>query len=318
MAVRRAGLLSAVLMIMATVSARGQEEIVIGPFQKSHVWPIAGTEKLDVLLRGTFGPRLLGSEGFRYDFHRGLDIKAPKGTPVRAIADGEVRIAGQPEGYRAPLVQIRHFKPERTSCNDGGCYYSNYMSLSEVQVQQGDQVKQGDVVGLTGWSKNNFEHLDFEIRDGGPYQRHAIHPLALLPYENRTAPEIEITRFAPSPAKTIVEVRVRVPSTEADFNRLEVRLFPGPQPGAEPLDEAVYDLTQWNLRYSPKDKSPDPLEEPRFQGVDVTPLARRTTEGSYEWTIAFDKLKGVPAGGKRPSVRVRAFDVQGKSSEASR
>ena len=45
---------------------------------------------------------------YRYDFHRGVDIPKPAGTPVRAIACGKVRIAGSHPAYSDGVVQVRY------------------------------------------------------------------------------------------------------------------------------------------------------------------------------------------------------------------
>ncbi len=42
----------------------------------------------------------------RYDFHRGIDIPTPEGTPVYAIANASVRIAGSDPHYSDLLVQV--------------------------------------------------------------------------------------------------------------------------------------------------------------------------------------------------------------------
>jgi murein DD-endopeptidase MepM/ murein hydrolase activator NlpD len=96
------------------------------------------------------------------DFHKGLDLSAPTGTPVYAAADGVVTFSG-----RYPLrqsvawwrfgnvVTIKH--AER--------FVTIYAHCDEVRVRQGQTVKQGDViatVGSTGWSTNS--HLHYEVR----------------------------------------------------------------------------------------------------------------------------------------------------------
>ena len=129
--------------------------LALGPFDPSPVWPLCGRitenpppgwEKTsgcppqrwgnstfnDGPIASTFGPRLLGSQTYRFDFHRGIDIATPIGTPIFAFADGIVRIAGPSPSYRDPLVQLRHYRQGFTSCDNGAsCYYTNYMHLSD-------------------------------------------------------------------------------------------------------------------------------------------------------------------------------------------
>ena len=72
--------------------------------------------------------------------HNGVDIAAEEGTEVMAAADGQVYTTYEDEtlGY---TVVIRH---------EGG-YTTHYSSLSEdLQVQAGDTVKLGDVIGTVG------------------------------------------------------------------------------------------------------------------------------------------------------------------------
>lgn len=47
----------------------------------------------------------------RYDFHRGVDIPTPEGTPVHAIDGGSVRIAGSNPHYTDLLVQVYRSLP---------------------------------------------------------------------------------------------------------------------------------------------------------------------------------------------------------------
>ena len=96
------------------------------------------------------------------DFHAGIDMAAPTGTPILAPSDGIVAFAGryplrQNVGWwrYGNLVALRH----------GDRFITLYGHCDEVKVRGGDQVKQGDViatVGDTGWSTN--PHLHYEIR----------------------------------------------------------------------------------------------------------------------------------------------------------
>lgn len=96
------------------------------------------------------------------DFHAGIDMAAPIGTPILAPSDGIVAFSGryplrQNVGWwrYGNLVAIRH----------GENYITLYGHCDEVKVRGGDRVKQGEViatVGDTGWSTN--PHLHYEIR----------------------------------------------------------------------------------------------------------------------------------------------------------
>ena len=89
--------------------------------------------------------------------HNAIDIAAPVGTPILAMADGEVIIAktgGWNGGYGNYIV-IKHPNGTQTL----------YAHNSKNMVSVGDSVKQGDVVGLIGVTgKITGPHLHFEIR----------------------------------------------------------------------------------------------------------------------------------------------------------
>jgi murein DD-endopeptidase MepM/ murein hydrolase activator NlpD len=96
------------------------------------------------------------------DFHKGLDLSAPTGTPIYAAADGVVTYAGRyPISQSVAwwrfgnVVTIKH--AER--------FITIYAHCDAVKVKAGDTVTQGQViatVGNTGWSTN--AHLHYEIR----------------------------------------------------------------------------------------------------------------------------------------------------------
>ena len=121
------------------------------------IWPVDGK------LRSRFGPR-----GKR--FHRGIDICAPRGTPIRAVADGIVILSGKSmNGYSGygNIVIVKHKGGIKT------VYAHNKRNL----VKMFESVKAGDIiaeVGSTG--RASAPHLHFEIRDG----KKPLNPLKYL------------------------------------------------------------------------------------------------------------------------------------------
>lgn len=90
-------------------------------------------------------------------FHKGIDLAAPKGTPIYASQSGTVTYSGIKGGY-GKFIKIKH---------DGGVE-TRYGHCSELIVKKGQKVKQGDLIALvgnTGVSKGN--HVHFEIRING-------------------------------------------------------------------------------------------------------------------------------------------------------
>lgn len=96
-----------------------------------------------------------------YRPHTGVDYAADYGTPVHAVGEGEVIMAGwTKQGGRA--VKIRH----------NGTYTTVYMHLSDYGkgIRKGVKVKQGDIIGYVGSSGlATGPHLDFRFyRNGKP------------------------------------------------------------------------------------------------------------------------------------------------------
>ena len=92
--------------------------------------------------------------------HNGVDYSAPHGTPVQAIGDGVVELAGRQSGY-GNVVQVMHSHGRSTL----------YAHLSRIEVRPGQRVEQGQrigAVGATGWATG--PHLHFEFRVDGQFQ----------------------------------------------------------------------------------------------------------------------------------------------------
>lgn len=88
-------------------------------------------------------------------FHAGTDIGAPLGTPVLATRAGQV-IASELLGGYGLTVILQHGEGELET---------RYAHLSHLLVKPGEQVNQGDVIGLVGSTGNSTgPHLHFELR----------------------------------------------------------------------------------------------------------------------------------------------------------
>jgi murein DD-endopeptidase MepM/ murein hydrolase activator NlpD len=275
----------------------------------------------DAPIASPFGPRPLASENDRYDFHRGIDIATPEWTPVFAIADGEVRIAGSHPSYDDPLVQIRHFRPGQTGCGTVGCYHSNSMHLNQAVVAVGAGVSKGDLIGYTGRSASGFAHLHFEIRDApgfdafSSWQRDCIHPLEVLPYQSAATAALSFDSVDTSnPNNPIVQLSVN--TARIDVKRVDLELRdaagdPVPQPGnaADPrgynVNPSWFGMNEWNFQYSHKDSSAFPWASFGAGGVNECPYHQQHG-GSYDAHVHMDRqLAGDPLTGEFNGLELR-------------
>lgn len=92
-------------------------------------------------------------------FHNGLDLAAPNGSPILAAYDGEV-VAAAYSGTMGNYIMIDH----------GDSLYTIYMHASALYVNKGDLVVKGEkiaAVGSTG--RSTGPHLHFSVRLNGSY-----------------------------------------------------------------------------------------------------------------------------------------------------
>ncbi len=92
--------------------------------------------------------------------HLGTDFAASTGTPARTVGDGVVEFAGSQNGF-GNVIFVKHRNNTETV----------YAHLSKIMVKRGQNVNQGETIGLvgaTGWATG--PHLHFEVRVNGVQQ----------------------------------------------------------------------------------------------------------------------------------------------------
>jgi murein DD-endopeptidase MepM/ murein hydrolase activator NlpD len=109
----------------------------------------------------------------RKTLHKGLDFAGKKGAAIIAVADGVVSWAGPRSGY-GKTVEIRH----------GNGFVTRYAHNSDLKVQVGDLVRQGQEIAAMGRSgRTTGTHLHFEVIRYGQ----TVDPMKFVKAERETA-----------------------------------------------------------------------------------------------------------------------------------
>ncbi|MCF8380245.1 MAG: M23 family metallopeptidase [Bacteroidales bacterium] len=93
-----------------------------------------------------------------YKMHEGIDLTAPRGTPIFATADGIVLQAAATDGGYGNKILIDH----------GFGYKTLYGHCYKMYVKKGQRVKRGDVIGTVGSTGLSLSpHLHYEVHVNG-------------------------------------------------------------------------------------------------------------------------------------------------------
>ena len=133
-------------------------------------YPVAGNGSRSLSRVYPYG----GTYNGRLQVHHGVDLVHPMGTPLFAAADGAVLYAGNdfvtqfgPENnYYGYLVVIQHnfLSAEQLPV------FTLYGHMQQVNVQAGQVLREGDVIGTIGQSGvARGPHVHFEVRVGDPF-----------------------------------------------------------------------------------------------------------------------------------------------------
>lgn len=142
------------------IALAAQTEAGSAPSSGGWLWPLRGE------ITDGFGWRIHPVTGAR-NFHEGIDIGVPEGTPIAASRSGKVTIAEWYGGYGL-TVRVDH----------GGGLVSRYSHNSALLVKVGEAVSAGQIIARSGnTGVSTGPHLDFGIyRNGIPFD-----PMTVLP-----------------------------------------------------------------------------------------------------------------------------------------
>jgi murein DD-endopeptidase MepM/ murein hydrolase activator NlpD len=123
------------------------------------LWPVPG------YITSPYGYRRSPFTGLR-QFHSGLDIGSPMGTPIRAAMSGRVSAAGWDDGFGNYVVVSHH-----------SGYRTLYAHMSVIRVKAGAYVGTGERIGDVGSTgRSTGPHLHFTVYKNGV----TVNPRALM------------------------------------------------------------------------------------------------------------------------------------------
>ena len=133
--------------------------------EQVRVTPSACPLEGEFVLVGSFGKRRSPFTR-ELEFHPGVDLSAPVGTPIHATADGVVVFAGQ-----VPIHRSREWwrYGNLVIVENGDGFFTIFGHDDRVEVRPGQRVKRGDLlatVGNTGWGVTS-PHVHYEVRRRG-------------------------------------------------------------------------------------------------------------------------------------------------------
>lgn len=251
--------------------------------------------------------------------HLAVDLKIPNGTPIYAIANGEVTKASmQGSGFGNHIVIKHPNVPTFDNENKTETLHSSYSHMKSFNIKEGDIVKKGDLIGYSGNSGlSTTPHLHFQIdRDTAPW-----HPY--WPFTSKEASDAGMNftqavnnglNQADAIAKTVNPMLYvqkyrngAVNSVSAPISTPNPTLTPTPTPTSteeedeDRVREAIEDLM--NERIEANNEDPEPVVE---QVVEEP--APEPTIGE----VNFEFVSGDTFSTRQPmTIQVKAVDKNG-------
>ena len=129
-------------------AARGIRTESVAYWKDGFDWPATGR------ISGRMGSQRI-LNGVAKNPHSGTDVAVPTGTPIKAPADGVITLADMDMYFEGGLIFLDH----------GHWINSYFMHLSRIDVEAGDFVKKGDVIGAVGSTgRSTGPHLHWTLK----------------------------------------------------------------------------------------------------------------------------------------------------------
>jgi Peptidase family M23 len=271
--------------------------LAVPPAASAWTWPVDGP-----VLR----PFSFGSDPYAAGQHRGIDIGAPSGTPVRAAAGGVVSFAGTvPKGGKTVTIQ--------TSTG----YAVTLVHLGSIRVIRGTTVEEGATVGTVGPSgvpdiPEPYVYLGIRVAsDDQGY----VDPLLFLPPRAQPPASPESASDPPS-----------APAGETSGGEASAPRVPAePPPASAPAADAGAGETRPATQEPAGEPAPDAAVEPHPATVPVAeaPAAPAAAAPPVAEAPAADSAPAAPAQGPEGGRAVTALPAEvptalgGRSSAGS-
>ncbi len=265
--------------LLALVLAFGQAALAVAPPPAKDALTVVPVEGR---ITSTFGERFdpISKEK---KFHKGMDIAAATGTPVRAAGDGKV-VAATPRynGSEAwgNVVVIDH----------GHGLVTRYAQLDSYIVRRGDSVKAGDTIGAVGATgRATGPHLHFEVLADGEHIDPApiVDPDTPMPPQPRMMRKVELTPIAPAAVVAASPAPAAPPAPDVDID-----IVPAPAPAPDidiTIDPAPAPMPAPDVSVMP-DPAPVAPAPPVADGLSLGERLEMRLAGRFgEWRANLDE-----------------------------
>lgn len=190
--------ISEIVMTTPTIEAGLQETPAIPEeanenlFTPLFSFPISSEFQQTIEQSYRFGSTLFGERMP----HDGVEILNSLGTPVLAVEKGKVFFSGNDQTKkwgRYTNLYGNFIILEHLMVGSLDPIYTMYAHLSELLVEEGQEVSKGQIIGKVGATGKAFtNHLHFEVRVGDVLLHHARNPELFLPLIQQTEEEVGI------------------------------------------------------------------------------------------------------------------------------